>query len=156
MIKFLVKIKINKYKMNNNLYRFDITSEPEHPSVPYLFEIWNWVGDTSILPIKWLELLKKSDLRSNSSTFSRVTKEALMEYVRSSNFDPYGFFFLTTRSETTGGLLVWKTEEGRAEIKFLAVLKEHRSKGVGESLIMLAKQYCYNQGIREIYVSVEE
>lgn len=142
--------------MYNNRYIFSLYQEPVHPTIPFLYEIWNWVGDTSILPIKWLELLKKSDSRSSSSTFSEVTKESLLEYVRSPNFDPYGFFFLTTRSETTGGVIVWKTSEKSAELKFLAVLPEHRSKGVGDSLIMLAKQYAYQKGIDKLYVEAEE
>ena len=30
--------------------------------VPYLYETWNWEGDETILPYKWIDLIKSTSL----------------------------------------------------------------------------------------------
>ena len=76
-----------------------VSEEP--PAIPFLYEIWNWVGDTSILPIKWLEFLKKVDKQTGEQRFAEITKDYLLStYVNHPNFDPYSFFFIIFPNST--------------------------------------------------------
>jgi hypothetical protein len=117
--------------------------------IPFLYEYWNWVGDTSILPTKWLELLKKHDSQSRSTTFSGITRDLLINrYVRDSKFDPQGFFFLTTRSETVSGVLIWPLDHDRCELVCLASLPSHREKETTEAVISLGINYAIEKGFK--------
>ena len=126
-------------------------------SIPFLYEVWNWVGDTSILPTKWYELLKKHDTQSHSHTFSSISREFLLNhYVRSPNFDPNGFFFLTTRSEVVSGVLVWPLDENCCELVALASLISHRDKNTLQAIISLALNYAINKGYSQIIYNERE
>ena len=119
--------------------------EHVEPSIPFLYEVWNWVGDTSILPIKWLEFLHRAD----SNRFGHLTREQLLSnYVTQPNFDPYGFFFITNRSDVAAAVLVWPTSGEECEMREFAVAEKHRDKGVGEALVDLAHNYALSKGFR--------
>ena len=62
--------------------------------VPPLCEIWNWQGDTSVLPYKFESVL------NSASTFEEHYKhgELKEKYIKDARFNPDGFFFLTYRS----------------------------------------------------------
>lgn len=108
-------------------------STPQEAKAPFLYEVWNWVGDVSILPIKvghtqWFDHLCACDRLAGEQNFPGLTKEALIsDYIRSPNFDPRGFFFLTHRSDVAGSLLVWRQAE-EIWLRYLAVSPAHRSK----------------------------
>jgi hypothetical protein len=110
-----------------------VDAEP-HPDIPFLFEVWNWVGDISILPHKWHEILKKC-----GDEFSEISKQELAELSKSTQFNPNQFFFLTTRSEATAcAVLLPRAAPGEMEIGFLAVVPQHRNTpAVCEAIIAL-------------------
>ena len=102
-------------------------------------EIWNWQGDTSVLPYKFESVLNAA------STEQIYAHSALKnEYVKSDRFDPDGFFFLTYRSNAIGLTLAYRsTEEPNTfELPFLVCVPNHRNKGVEKALLALILQYC--------------
>jgi len=120
--------------------------EVPDPRAPFLYEVWNWEGDPSILPIKWFELLQKHDQQAATAKFSNISKDFLVQnYINNEHFDPKGFFFITHRSECVAGLLAWPKGE-ICEIKTFAVLNSHWNKGVPESIVALALNYAKNKG----------
>lgn len=133
-----------------------LSSAPE-TKIPFLYEYWNWVGDTSILPTKWFELLKKHDMQSNTHTFSTITKEKLIhQYIRDSKFDPNGFFFLTTRSEVVSGVLVWPINTEICEFVALASLPSHRDRDTTQAIISLGINYSIQKGFRQVVYTENE
>ena len=121
----------------------------------FLYEVWNWVGDTSILPIKWFEFLKRVDAKAGTDTFAHVSKEYLLRtYVTQPLFDPDGFFFITTRSEVAACVLVWPVNEQECELKELAISPAHEAKGVGYSLVALALNYARQRSFRWVSYAV--
>jgi hypothetical protein len=133
-----------------------LDNKPE-VQIPFLYEVWNWVGDTSILPIKWYELLKKHDGLCKSNIFSAFTREYLLNtYVRNPNFDPNAFFFLTTRSEVVSGVLVWPLNDSTCEFVTVAALPTHRNKQVLEALLSLAVGYAIDKGFTQAVYNEHE
>jgi hypothetical protein len=134
-----------------------ILAEKPEIVIPFLYEVWNWVGDTSILPTKWYELLKKNDNQTNSNAFSSITRELLLnQYVRNEKFDPNGFFFLTTRSEVVSGVLVWPISRDTCQLVALVALPAHRDKQVAQAIISLAIVYAINKGYSEVIYNNHE
>lgn len=82
------------------------------------------MGDTSVLPTKWYEVLKKSN-----DEYNNVTKAQLADISKSSAFVPDQFFFLTTRSEATCCVLLCHREDTEPclELTYLAVTAAHRA-----------------------------
>lgn len=92
--------------------------------VPYLHEIWNWQGDTSVLPFKFESILNSAssgpikqlknakvsksfdDDDSGADDFlpeKYYNHKALKDtWITRQDFDPMGFFFLTYRSNANG------------------------------------------------------
>ena len=133
-----------------------LSSSPE-TKIPFLYEYWNWVGDTSILPTKWFELLKKHDLQSNTRTFSNITRDRLLtQYVRDAKFDPTGFFFLTTRSEVVSGVLIWPINTETCEFVALASLPSHRDRETTQAVISLGINYSIQKGFKQIAYTENE
>lgn len=126
----------------------NLQTSPE-VNIPFLYEYWNWVGDTSILPTKWYELLKKHDQQGHTSIFKNYTREFLIgNYVRNSKFDPNGFFFITTRSEVVSGVLVWPLDGERCEFVALAAMVSHRDRETAQAVVSLALNYAVSKGFR--------
>jgi hypothetical protein len=99
----MVESTIPHFKLEN----LQTTSLPE-TQAPFLCEIWNWQGDTSVLPYKWVEVL--SSVSGDESAYD--TKVLKQTYVSSPSFDPNAFFFLTYRSHAIGLCLVWPVKSG--------------------------------------------
>ena len=80
----------------------DLDSVPE-TQAPFLCEIWNWQGDTSVLPYKVRNLtllpLQWVEVLSQTAGYEEVidTKTLKSLYVSTPSFDPNAFFFLTYR-----------------------------------------------------------
>ena len=128
-----------------------VLQEQPEINIPFLFEMWNWVGDKTILPTKWYELLKKHDKQTHSHAFSAYTREYLIStYVRDPKFDPNGFFFLTTRSEAVAGVLVWPINEETCELVALAALPSHRDRETTQCIIALGLCYAFARGFTEV------
>lgn len=119
--------------------------------IPFLYEYWNWVGDTSILPTKWFELIRKHDQQSGTHTFAGLTRDELLSrYVRDPRFDPRGFFFITTRSETVCGVLVWPISSDSCRFTTLSCLPSHREKETTQAVISLGINYALEKGFKTI------
>jgi ribosomal protein S18 acetylase RimI-like enzyme len=128
--------------------------EIEEGRVPFMYEVWNWEGDATILPIKvrtrqWFEFLQRVDSTEDTPHFPGLTQELLLQqFIRSDLFDPQAFFFITHRSEVAGSALLWPAAEaGVKELRFVAVHPSHRDKvrvrqQVGEALISIALDYA--------------
>ncbi|TNV77950.1 hypothetical protein FGO68_gene5615 [Halteria grandinella] len=138
---------IPHFKLSN----LQSTQLPE-TQAPFLCEIWNWQGDTSVLPYKWVEVLS-SVSGSETAYDSKTLKQS---YVSSPQFDPNAFFFLTYRSHAIGLCLVWPTPDGQFEIKHLCSVPSHRGKGVEECLLGLALKYCKGKGAKEVTIKFDE
>ena len=106
---------------------------------PSLCEIWNWQGDTSVLPYKFESVLNAS---STEALYAHGTLK--QEYVKNARFDPDGFFFLTYRSNAIGLTLAYRCEDdpNTFELPFLVAVPNHRNKGVEKALLALILQYC--------------
>ena len=106
---------------------------------PSLCEIWNWQGDTSVLPYKF-----ESVLNAASTEAIYAHGDLKQEYIKSARFDPDGFFFLTYRSNAIGLTLAYRCEDdpNTFELPFLVSVPNHRNKGVEKALLALILQYC--------------
>ena len=96
----------------------DFTHAKE-PEVPMLHEIWNWEGDKSVLPSKWVYIIQKA--RGVAPT----KEELLHDYIDVPDFDPSGFFFLTKRSKAVGCAIVVNAK-GKYTIHYLCTLSKER------------------------------
>ena len=47
----IMVLNLEKFIFNENYFK-----------IPFLFETWNWEGDESVLPFKWIDLIKYSEL----------------------------------------------------------------------------------------------
>ena len=117
---------------------------------PPLCEIWNWQGDTSVLPYKF-----ESVLNSSSTDPEKYDPQQLkQEYVQSARFDPDGFFFLTYRSNAIGLTLAFPSQDDPTtfEVPFLVAVPSHRNKGVEKALLALILEYCKNKGGKKVVI----
>jgi hypothetical protein len=123
-----------KINIKPNIYLLTVDLTNSEYKTPRLYETWTWEGDLSVLPNKWLELIKYSNLTSEYET--NKIKEFLKEnYYNNDTFDKKSFFFLTHRSEVAGCMYLNK-KENEYIIEFLLVnTKKHLNKGVEEGLI---------------------
>lgn len=128
----------SKVCLERNLLLLDFSKNTKELKTPRLYETWNWEGDVSVLPYKWVELVK------NSSLTAKYQIEDLKDYLKSNyynntSFDKKSFFFLTHRSEVAGCFYLKKLDQYSYCIEFLLVNnKKHSDKGVEEGLISLA------------------
>ena len=117
----------------------DTLESIREPETPFLCEIWNWEGDTSILHFKFESVLNEAS--DGSSSFDCNALKA--KYVKDPRFDPMGFFFLTYRSSPIGLALAFTSEiDGIYEVPFLVATPSHRNKGVEACLLGLILKYC--------------
>ena len=117
---------------------------------PSLCEIWNWQGDTSVLPYKF-----ESVLNASSTDPELYNHTALkQQYIGDERFDPDGFFFLTYRSNAIGLTLAYPCadEPTTYEIPFLVAVPSHRNKGVEMALLALILEFCKKKGAAKVIV----
>jgi len=79
-------------------------------------------------------------------TAARFSREVL----NSRDFDPSGLFFVTYGSRPAGVACAWKRSGGGkvGELRFLAVKKSHRGKGLGSFLVVKVLEYLRKAGCR--------
>ena len=95
---------------------------------PARCEIWNWQGDTSILPFKFESVLNSASIENEAYSHTDLKKQ----YIEDSRFDPMGFFFLTSHSSAIGLTLALPLSDDpdTYEIPFLVCVPEYKDKGV--------------------------
>ena len=101
-----------------------ITKEYSNPS---LFETWNWEGDESVLPFKWLDCL-------NSCGNTLWSLDLLKEKYINENFEKKLFYFLTYRGDTAG-IIYLNLNLDIPTIEFLNVKEIYQDKGVELALL---------------------
>ena len=86
--------------MSMNLKDFEFSSDIY--KIPYLHETWTWEGDESVLPYKWAEIIRRSEIiEKNGEEFDldKVKKYLKENYYGLDDFDKLSFFFITYRSQ---------------------------------------------------------
>ena len=141
----------------------DLSSLSELPRVelPLYYEIWNWEGDTTVLPGKWFRVVKKCF----GAKFCEQKRIASGDYLRerygidgSPTFDPKSFFFITLRSEVVATCFGW-VENGSGSntgiLHWLAVDPTHRKLGIGTALITLVCNRLKERGFEKCRLRTE-
>lgn len=137
------------------------TDVPYH-SVPLYYEIWNWEGDTDVLPGKWLDVVRAS---FGSFVDDWSEDRFLAEFANKPQFDTAGFFLVTHRSETVGTVLAWVDDEEVARepnpalqvgrLHWLGVVPQHRRLGVAKALVSMALRYHKSKGRTKVTLRTE-
>ena len=74
----------------------------EEYKIPYLHETWTWEGDESVLPYKWAEIIRRSEIlekKGQEFDLDNVKKYLKANYYGTQDFDKLSFFFITYRSQ---------------------------------------------------------
>jgi hypothetical protein len=158
-----MEVQINnnqKIVINQNLkIEINITSYNKEHKVPFLYETWSWEGDESVLPYKWIELLKQSDL-INKFTIEDLKEYIKEKYYKNPNFDKKSFYFITHRSDVAGCVYLNSNSNSQSNsikegdklsvVEFLLLnKKKHGDKGVEEALINLAVNRAQSLNLSE-------
>ena len=124
------------------------SQETPELTVPSLCEIWNWQGDTSVLPYKFESVLNSASMEIESYNHNKLKQT----YIQDERFDPMGFFFLTSRSSAIGltFALVSKDDPSHYEIPYLVADPKHKNKGVESALLALILRYCKEKGAKSV------
>ena len=123
--------------------------------MPALHEVWTWQGDTSVLPYKVVEILNQVSIFDEADPrcqredpfdmeipFKAVNiKNWVAEMQRQGQFDPQGAFFITTRSQAVGCIIVLKVSENSFKLEYLASLSDG-SRGIEKCLCDYALRFC--------------
>ena len=90
---------------NKNIMSLDIkffNYSKEEFKIPYLHETWTWEGDESVLPYKWAEIIRRSEIlekKGQEFDLDVVKKYLKTNYYGLDDFDKLSFFFITYRSQ---------------------------------------------------------
>ena len=83
-------LDLNKFSFSKDIYK-----------IPHLHETWTWEGDESVLPYKWVEIIRKAEIyekRGEKFDIDNVKKYLKDNYYGLKDFDKLSFFFITYRS----------------------------------------------------------
>jgi hypothetical protein len=142
----------------NNLLTLDLTKftfDQTKYKTPTLHETWKWEGDETVLPYKWVNLIKMSNLYENKGetfNFEIVKKYLRDNYYGSNNFDKLSFFFITYRSEVTGCAYL---DKNSGKIDYFLVNKKHFGKGIENGLFSLIYKRTKEIGLNTIYINMD-
>jgi hypothetical protein len=67
-------------------------------------------------------------------------------------FDPYGFFFLTHRSNAVGAVLAWTDTKGNNVIELLSAVPGINKKDVETGLLELVLGYFKKKGSKRVFI----
>ena len=123
-------------------------SKSKEPEIPFMHEVWNWEGDKSVLPSKWVAIIQHS--RGSSPT----AKQLLEKYINTPKFDPNSFFFITKRSKAIGCAIVTDAS-GKYCIEYLGTASKERESIEG-ALLDLCAQYAKKASIKELHLEAHE
>lgn len=151
MEKQLLELSLENYTIDKNKFK-----------IPFLYETWTWEGDESVLPYKWTNLIKTSNLSISidSSNQLNLHKEAdfnnmkgyLKEhYYGKTNFDKQSFFFITYRSDVAACAYIDVNHDNT--IDYFLVNQKHIGKNVEEGLMYLIFNRAKNLKINKIKVN---
>ena len=126
------------------------TVEVAKSETPYLCEIWNWQGDTSVLPFKFESILNSASEEPEKYSHSALKKE----HIDQAAFDPEGFFFLTSRSNAIGltYAIPMPDDATTYRVPYLVSTPCHKKEGVEQCLLALVLKYCQSKGAKRVTV----
>ena len=132
--------------------------------LPLYYEVWNWEGDTTVLPGKWFRVVKKCfgakfcDQKGIGSG-AYLSEKYGVDHGGNKSFDPKSFFFVTLRSEVVATCFGWKEAiDGGGTtgvLHWLAVDPGHRKLGIGTALITLVCSRLKEQGFQNCRLRTE-
>ena len=144
--------------LQNNLLKLDLTKyifDPSKYKTPTLHETWKWEGDETVLPYKWVNLIKMSNLFENKNqTFHFETVKSYLKenYYGTNNFDKSSFFFITYRSEVTGCAYL---DKNSGKIDYFLVNKKHFGKEIENGLFSLIYKRAKEIELQTIYINMD-
>ena len=89
--KNLMSIDLKNFQFSSDIFK-----------TPYLHETWTWEGDESVLPYKWAEIIRRSEIlekKGEEFDLDKVKKYLKTNYYGLDDFDKLSFFFITYRSK---------------------------------------------------------
>ena len=122
------------------------TVAAELPPCPLYYEIWTYEGDVGVLPRKWCTLINMC-FPEREHAFDE--QQFIEKYASQPQFDPKGFFMITTRSDVIGTAFAWQDipeNPSTARLHWLAVHPEHCGKGLGKLLVALVVNHFRQRG----------
>jgi N-acetylglutamate synthase-like GNAT family acetyltransferase len=141
--------------MNNNILCLDLSKfifDSSKYKTPYLYETWTWEGDESVLPFKWVDLVRSSDLLKEKYNFEKVKLLLKEKYFSKKNFDKKSFFFITYRSECSG--CCYMDTNNNNKIDYFLVNNKHKEKKVEYGLFNLIYNRAKELNINKIYIDL--
>ena len=118
----------------------------ELPPCPLYYEVWSFEGDVDVLPRKWCTLINTC-FPEREPAFDE--QQFVDEFSSQPQFEPKGFFMVSTRSEVVGTAFSWQDnpdDPSTARLHWLAVHPEHRGKGLGKLLVSLVVNHFRQRG----------
>ena len=120
----------------------NFTIDKDKLKIPFLYETWTWEGDESVLPYKWTNLIKTSNLKisnqinlQNENDFNNMKSYLKEHYYGKKNFDKQSFFFITYRSDVAACAYI--DVNNNNTVDYFLVNQKHIGKNVEEGLLYL-------------------
>lgn len=156
----MLGIKYNFYlnKMNSRILSLDLTKfnlDQDKFKIPFLHETWTWEGDESILPYKWVNIIKQSQIiqMADEGSFNQVKEQLKLNYYGKPNFDKKSFFFITYRSEVAAS--AYLNVNNNNTIEYFAINPKYLGKGVNNGLFYLIYNRAKDLNITELKVDTK-
>lgn len=137
-------LDLQRFSLDNNKYK-----------TPFLYETWTWEGDESVLPYKWVNLIKNSNLFSlkDEAEFNKMKNYLKEKYYGTNHFDKNSFFFITYRSEVAA--CAYLNAENDYSIDFFLVNNKHKDKHVEDGLFALVYNRANSLKVQKIKINLE-
>ena len=143
---------------NKNIMSLDIKTfnySKEEFKIPYLHETWTWEGDESVLPYKWAEIIRRSEIlekKGQEFDLDVVKKYLKTNYYGLDDFDKLSFFFITYRSQVMAcSYFNNKTNT----IDFFLINPKELNKGLENGLFSLIYKRIIGLKITKIYINMD-
>lgn len=144
--------------MNSQILSLDLSTfifDKSKYKIPVLNETWTWEGDESILPYKWTNILKQSQIEDikDELSFNIIKEKLKKKYYGNSNFDKKSFFFITYRSQVVGS--AYLNIYNNNTIEYFAVNPKFLNKGVDNGLFYLIYNRANYLNIEHLYINLK-
>lgn len=142
--KQFLHLDLESFAFDNNKYK-----------TPFLYETWTWEGDESVLPYKWVNLIKNTNLFSlkNETEFNQMKNYLKEKYYATNHFDKNSFFFITYRSEVAA--CAYLNAQNDYSIDFFLVNNKHSDKYVEDGLFALVYNRANSLKVKKIKINLE-